>query len=236
MPPAPMTACSFSIQRGHDDAVVIAVGNEQSSASFVGQNFAGIPQRCLDRRFTFEFEMNGTFIQQTFFTIIRQALLDKRIERGEFDLAAVRGHQVSFRVDHAQTWPTAATVTIPDFVVGVVHHRMLDLVTHDRLADALGIVLGIELAGMHADDNHVVGIRLFQLLELRQNVHAVDAAVGPEIENDEFAAQVFKIDRRRGVQPLGAPFQRRGRRSPRKWILACFVRLSRRRGRSGCLG
>ena len=39
-----------------------------------------------------------------------------------------------------------------------------------------------------------VGIGLFELFQLRQDVHAVDAAVGPEIEQHELAAQVFQVD------------------------------------------
>ncbi len=37
----------FAIEPGDHDAVVIAVGDEQAAAGFVGQNFAGVAQRRL---------------------------------------------------------------------------------------------------------------------------------------------------------------------------------------------
>jgi hypothetical protein len=217
----------FAIERSDHDAVVVAIGDEQAAAGFVGQNFAGIAQRRLGGFVALQLKAHRLFVQQTVLAIVGQLLFDEAIERGEIDLATVRGDEIAFRIDHAQAGPTAATVTIPDFVIGVVHHRMFDFITHDGLANAFGIVLSIELARMHADDDDVIGIRLFQLFEFRQHVHAVDAAVGPEIEDDEFAAKVFQFDWRRRVEPFGAALQRRRRGAVGKWIFGRFIGLGR---------
>ena len=69
---------------------------------------------------------------------------------------------------------------------------MLDLISHDRLKNAGRVLFVLEFGGMDADDHDLVGILLFQLLQIRNDVHAVDAAIGPEIEQHDFAAQVLQ--------------------------------------------
>ena len=48
------------------------------------------------------------------------------------------------------------------------------------------------------------GIGLLQLLQLGQDVHAVDAAVGPEVEQHELAAEVGEGERLGGIDPFDA--------------------------------
>jgi hypothetical protein len=43
---------------------------------------------------------------------------------------------------------------------------------------------------MNSDDDNVVRVPLLDLPQLRKNVDAVDSAIGPEIEENDFAAQV----------------------------------------------
>ncbi len=201
----------FTIERGGHNAVMVAVGNEQPVALFIGQDFSWIPQRSWRGGIAFQFESQRLFIEQSFFAIIRQAVFEECIECGKFNFTAMRRHEVAFRIDDSQAGPAGAGVGIPDFVIGIVHDRMLDLISHDRLTNALRIMLGIELARVHANHYDIVRIRFLKLLELWQHVHAIDAAVRPEIEHDKLAAQIFEIDRARCVQPLGAAFQcRRG--------------------------
>ncbi len=49
---------------------------------------------------------------------------------------------------------------------------------------------------MNADDHELVGVFRFEPLEIRQHVHAVDAPVGPEIEQHHLAAQRLQRQRR----------------------------------------
>ena len=72
-------------------------------------------------------------------------------------------------------------------VVGVVDDRMLDLVAQDRLADALGVLLVLELGRVDADDDQLVGVLLLELGQVGQDVDAVDAAERPEVEQDDLA-------------------------------------------------
>ena len=73
-----------------------------------------------------------------------------------------------------------------------------------RRFDARGVLLGVELGGMNADHHYrVVRVPLFEVPEDGQDVHAVDAAVGPEIEDDDVAAQLADRDGAIHVQPCG---------------------------------
>ena len=45
--------------------------------------------------------------------------------------------------------------------------------------------------GVDTDYHQILGISLFKFLQFGQDVHAIDAAVGPKIEQHEFSAQIF---------------------------------------------
>ena len=75
-------------------------------------------------------------------------------------------------------------------MVRIVHNRVFDFVTEDGFLNILGVFLGFKLGSMYANHNEFVGIGVFQFLKFRQDVHAVDAAVSPEVEKYKFAAQV----------------------------------------------
>ena len=155
-------------------------------------------------------------------------LLDEGVERCEADFAPFTSDQASFRIDDAEAGPTVDAEFVPEHMVGVVDHRVLDAVAHDRVADVLLILLGVELGRVNADHHHVVGIGLLQLLELRQHVHAVDAAVGPEIEDHELAAERLEVDRPRHVQPARAPFERGREVRAGEWVGLHRVKRYRR--------
>ena len=67
---------------------------------------------------------------------------------------------------------------------------MLDPVLGDLAADVLGVPLGVELGGVDADDHQLVLVLLLELGQVGQDVVAVDAAVGPEVEQDDLAPQL----------------------------------------------
>ena len=54
---------------------------------------------------------------------------------------------------------------------------------------SLAVLFGVELGRMDADHDDFVGIGLFDFLEHRQDVHAVDAAISPEVQDHELAAR-----------------------------------------------
>ena len=74
----------------------------------------------------------------------------------------------------------------------IVHgHRMTHVVALEGFADPGRIALLVELPRVHADHHErVVPMPLLERAKRRQDVQAVDAAVGPEVEEDQLAAQL----------------------------------------------
>ena len=73
---------------------------------------------------------------------------------------------------------------------------MLDLVANEDPLQVVGALLVGELRRVHADHDELVGKALLERLQIAQHVHAVDAAVGPEVEDHDLAAQLRHRDRR----------------------------------------
>src|ERR1700677_5016008 len=85
---------------------------------------------------------------------------------------------------------------------------MLDPILGDLAADVLGVALGVKLAGMNANNYKFILIFFLELGQIGQDVMAIDAAKGPEIEQDNLAAQLGERDRA-GVDPGNAAAEAR---------------------------
>ena len=66
----------------------------------------------------------------------------------------------------------------------------------------------VNLARVHADDHELVLVLLLELRQVGQDVVAVDAAVGPEIQQDDLAPQLGQADRA-AVDPAHAAAEAR---------------------------
>ncbi len=121
-------------------------------------------------------------------------------------LAGHGGDHVALRVDHGQGRPRLGRVLLPHVHVGVVEHRVVHAVPLDGRGQRRRVLLVLELRRVHADHDQDVAVLLFERAQLVQHVQAVDAAEGPEIEQDDLAAQVGQRDGlAAGVQPGPAP-------------------------------
>jgi hypothetical protein len=96
----------------------------------------------------------------------------------------------------------------------VVDHRVLHAVAQDDAADVLRLLLVLELRGVDADDDELVGVFLFQPLEVGDDVDAVDAAVSPEVQEHDLAAQGGERERTLRVQPAAVARQLRRAHAP----------------------
>src|SRR5436190_10396571 len=85
---------------------------------------------------------------------------------------------------------------------------MLDLVSKDRLANILRVMLALKFGGVNPDYDELIRKRVLELLKLRKYMHAVDATEGPEIQEHEASAKLGHRVRRCRVHPYRA-FQRR---------------------------
>ena len=120
-------------------------------------------------------------------------------------LTGERSGNVALGVDDHQCGPGPGGVILPGDQLRVIQDRVLDLVALHRSGQRVGVSLMLKLRRVHAHgDQHIVET-LLQRTQFVQHMEAVDAAEGPEIENDDFAAQILEGDLlTSGVQPASA--------------------------------
>ncbi len=70
------------------------------------------------------------------------------------------------------------------------------------------VALGDELGRVDADHDKFILIFFFELREGGQNVVAIDAAIGPEVEDDDLAVEILEANRPAGIQPGDAALER----------------------------
>src|ERR1041385_8437769 len=78
---------------------------------------------------------------------------------------------------------------------------MLDLVTQDDATNVLRLFLVLKLRGMNADHDELIGVLSFELFQIGNDVDAVDAAIGPEIKQHDFAFERGNRERLISVDP-----------------------------------
>ncbi len=82
-----------------------------------------------------------------------------------------------------------------------MNHRMLDAIAQDRLSQFLWVFFRVEFGRMDADDDDFFRERLFQLTQGFGHMNAVDAAEGPEIENDQSALEMLQTQWFSDIEP-----------------------------------
>src|SRR5262249_48392424 len=103
----------------------------------------------------------------------------------------------------------------PDAEVAIVHDRVLDPVAHDSGAQVRGLALGREFRGVHPDHDDLVGILALDFPQLRKEMHAVDSAEGPEVEEAEIPLEISQMQGSRDVQPIDTGRELRGTNLPK---------------------
>jgi hypothetical protein len=126
---------------------------------------------------------------------------DEHVDRVLVPLAGVLGDDVALRVDEHQRGPGASGVGLPGLEVGVVEHRVRDLVALRGRPQRVRVGLVHELRRVDAHDDELTVVLLLQRPKLVEDMQAVDAAERPEVEQDEAAAQVGQAQGALGVQP-----------------------------------
>jgi hypothetical protein len=95
---------------------------------------------------------------------------------------------------------------------------MIELMPLHGRPQVLAFAFGRKLGGVNADHDQFVRECVFEVPQLRDDVVAIDSAVGPKVENDDLAAEVGHRQRL-GVEPLQPG--RKLRRPNRPRILTC---------------
>ena len=127
---------------------------------------------------------------------LRPVLLDQvgeqRVDRVGVALPGVLRDDVPLGVDEHERRPRAGGVGLPGDQLGVVEHGVVDRVALDRLGQRHRVGLVHELRRVDADHDQLVGVLLLHRAQLVEDVQAVHAAEGPEIEQQEATAQVLQ--------------------------------------------
>ena len=138
---------------------------------------------------------------------------DRLLKLRQMPFARRATHQISGRVDQRQRRPRPHGVFPPDAKIRIIRHGMRNVVSRDDLAQVLRTSLVGELGRVNTDDHQMFRVRRGEPLEPRQLVQAIDAPVGPELEQDDLAAKRRQRQRCRDVQPVhGADELRRPNR------------------------
>ena len=97
---------------------------------------------------------------------------------------------------------------------------MLNLVSQDGVPNVCGIFFVVEFRRMHANHDQLVPVLFFEVFQVGKDMHAVDAAVSPEVQQHHLSLQFGEVDGPRGVHPFAATIQNPWRDFYcfRKWI------------------
>ena len=103
---------------------------------------------------------------------------------------------------------------------------MLQAIALESLQHAAVFLLSIVLAGVNTDDDERVSVLFFETGEVRDDLLTVDAAGGPEVQQDDLAAQRFDREGAADVEPgVSAGELRSLRERVRDGNVVVFVRI-----------
>ena len=111
-------------------------------------------------------------------------------------LAEVRAADLAARVDEVVGRPVLVAPGAPRRELVVLRHGIADPLAPDRARDVACVALEGELGRVHADDDEAVApVARVPGLEVGQRAQAVDAGVGPEVDEHDLAAQRSQAER-----------------------------------------
>ena len=126
---------------------------------------------------------------------------DRRLGPVVVALAELHVAHMAGGVDQVLGRPVLVLVGVPRGHPVVLGDRIADALAADRRGHVAGVALEGELRRVHADDRQPVRpVRAVPGLQVRQRAQAVDAGVGPEVDEHDPAAQGAERQRA-GVEP-----------------------------------
>ena len=202
----PIYFFNFPGKIGDKHTVVAAVADRQPVVK--AMDLSGKPKRCLGFRLQGQGKVRAPQRPGPF-PFFNQ-LLDKPVQPLPVALPRQHGRDIAFGVNDRKRRPGAHAVLTPHAKFRIVGHGMTDVVAVDGLAHMFAHLFVWELGGMKTDHDEAIGVFFFQVAQVRQDMHAVNATVGPEIQDHDPAPQVFHAERRRRIKPFQFPRQFRG--------------------------
>ena len=194
------------------NAIVAAVSDEETAARRVSQHLARKQQgrarvaSAFQRQFQ-RCAINNLRAQPV---IVGDHSAEIVVKRLEGDFARLPDNAAAERVDDGDGGPSAHAPAIPNLELIVVEHGVVDFVSLHDLAQILGLAFSVKFCRVHADDHHLFGEFLLDLFQDRNDVQAIDAAVCPEVKDNDLAHQPVHRERIIDVYPvqIGREFRR----------------------------
>ena len=184
-----------------DDLVVPGVGHQEATAG-QADRLGGEPQVPLDGRRRHVGRVTG--LQRPPGTVLLAQLGEQGVDRVRVPLARVLRHDVPLGVDQHERGPGPRGVGLPRHQVRVVEDRVAYVVALDRRGERVRVGLVGELGRVHPDDDELPGVLLLDLTQLVEDVQAVHAAEGPEVQERETPTEIGERQRPARVQPAAA--------------------------------
>src|SRR5215813_5450222 len=194
----------------HHNSIVIRIGNEEAIGFGVRENLARKSERQVADFRSLQRQFQRLLVQLTALAELFDRLRDSAVQRVVTTLARKTADDVSGGIDQVTSGPGIDRVGLPDLKVGVVDDRMFDLVPQDNAANVLGVFLVFKFRRVDANDDQLIRVFPFQPLQIRNDVHTVDAAIGPKIEEYNFTFQRGQRQRLVRIQPTASAGEFRG--------------------------
>jgi hypothetical protein len=111
--------------------------------------------------------------------------------------------ELSIDADEVFSWPVSVAERSPGVGLVVENDRPLDSFTGDSCLDIFDSLFELELRGVYSENNQaIVGVLGMPFFKERKGSEAVDARVGPEIDEHDFVIGSLISDfERLGIEP-----------------------------------
>ena len=191
-------------QLDHDDAIMAAVSDEEPPARRVSQQLARVEQGCAGVARAFQCQGQGLPIDdiRVHAVIVGDHAAEIIVESLKGNLARLPHDAPAQRIDDDHRGPGIGAISTPDQEILVIHNRMVDAIAPHDLTQVFGLAFGIELGGMYADHHHFIRVFLLDPLQHGDDMQTVDAAIGPEVQDDDLARQAAHRQRIVDIDPI----------------------------------
>ncbi|MOA22820.1 hypothetical protein D3C78_1434060 [compost metagenome] len=99
-------------------------------------------------------------------------------------------------IDQVMRRPVAVIKGAPDLVIIVDCHRVIDLEVRDGLPDIVDFLFKGEFGCVDTDDDKaLIAVFVCPRPHIWNGADAVDAGIGPEVDEDDLATQLFARER-----------------------------------------
>src|SRR2546425_3889764 len=140
---------------------------------------------------------------------LRQQLLNNQFGLFVFALTELMLSDMSLCIDEIEGRPVPVIESTPYPVITVDRDRVMDPHLLCRLANALDVLLDVKFRRVHADHHQPsILVPLRPRSNVGKGASPIDTGVGPEIDQDDFAAQTSSGQRWR-VEPFDRTADRR---------------------------